>query len=194
MKLVKIFSACAIALVAQGAYAAAGETATAAANWQGKIPGTVHSSGIIITGEHGALITPIGQLMRARDGAIVAPNIQLEARNNTGTATAPVAGELVSATTRPGATAGTTEARSIQWTIADVAFYANGTPITGVDWAVKNDGVQLATVSSTGITQVAAHKGDIIQLNVVSTSPTSTIDPYTGQDAALSVTVVASEL
>ncbi len=193
MKLVKIFSACAIALVAQGAYAAAGETATAAANWQGKIPGTINSDGIVITGENGALITPVGQLMRAQDGAIVAPNIQLEARDNTGTAAAPIVGDLVSNTVRDDG-AGGTEARAIEWTVADVAFYANGTPITGIEWSVQNDGTQLATVSSSGVTEVAVHKGDILLLNAVSTSDTSAIDAYTGQDAALSVTVVASEL
>ncbi|HAS8506299.1 TPA: hypothetical protein I7764_21110 [Vibrio vulnificus] len=193
MKLSKIFSACAIALVAQGVNAAAGDTATATANWQGVVPGVIQSDGFLITGEGGALVTPIGQLMRAQDGAIVAPNIQLEARDNTGTAAAPVVGELVSTTERDDG-AGGTEARSIEWTIADVAFYANGSPVTGIEWSVQNDGTQLATVSSTGVTQVAAHEGDILLLNAVSTSDTSAIDAYTGQDAALSVTVVASEL
>ncbi len=189
MKLSKIFSACAIALVAQGAYAAKGETATATANWQGQIPGVIQANGFVITGEGGALVTPIGQLMRAQDGAIVAPNIQLEARDYNGTDV----GELVSTTERDDGQGGT-ESRSIEWTVADVAFYANGTPVTGIEWSVQNDGTQLATVTSTGVTQVAAHKGDILLLNAVSTSDTSAIDAYTGQDAALSVTVVASEL
>lgn len=193
MKLKKICSIYAIALVAQGAYAAAGDTATATANWQGVVPGVIQSDGFLITGEDGALVTPIGQLMRAQNGAIVAPNIQLEARDNEGTAAAPVVGDLVSNTTRDDG-AGGTEARSIEWTVADVAFYANGTPVTGIEWSVQNDGTQLATVTSTGVTQVAAHKGDILLLNAVSTSDTSAIDGYTGQDAALSVTVVASEL
>ncbi|EJE4188641.1 hypothetical protein M3922_004448 [Vibrio parahaemolyticus] len=193
MKLRTVFSACAMVLVAQGAYAAKGETATATANWQGQIPGVIQANGFVITGEDGALVTPIGQLMRSRDGAIVAPNIQLEARNNEGTAAAPVAGQLVSETERDDG-AGGTESRSIEWTVADVAFYANGTPVTGIEWSVHNDGTQLATVTSTGVTQVASHKGDILLLNAVSTSDTSAIDSYTGQDAALSVTVVASEL
>uniref|UniRef100_Q0HUA5 Uncharacterized protein n=1 Tax=Shewanella sp. (strain MR-7) TaxID=60481 RepID=Q0HUA5_SHESR len=193
MKLSKLFFACAITLVAQGVNAKAGDTATATANWQGVVPGVIQSDSFLITGEGGALVTPIGQLMRAQDGTIVAPNIQLEARDNTGTAAAPVVGDLVSNTTRDDGQGGT-EARSIEWTIADVAFYANGTPVTGVDWSVRNDGTQLATVTSTGVTQVAAHKGDILLLNAVSTSSTSAIDAYTGQDAALSVTVVASEL
>jgi hypothetical protein len=131
--------------------------------------------------------------MRSRDGAIVAPVIQLEARDNTGTAAAPVVGELVSTTERDDG-AGGTEARAIQWTVADVAFYADGTPVTGIEWSVQNDGTQLATVTSTGVTQVASHNGDILRLNAVSTSDTSAIDAYAGQDAALSVTVVASEL
>ncbi len=185
MKLSKVFSACAIALVAQGVNAATGDTATATANWQGVVPGVIQSDAFVITGEDGALVTPIGQLMRAQDGAIVAPNIQLEARDNTGTAAAPVVGDLVSVAD---------DTRSIEWSIADVAFFANGTPVTGIEWSVQNDGTQLATVSSTGVTQVAAHKGDILLLNAVSTSDTSAIDAYTGQDAALSVTVVASEL
>ncbi|EGR0752165.1 hypothetical protein WFH67_07845 [Vibrio vulnificus] len=193
MKLSKIFSACAIAVVAQGAYAAKGETATATANWQGQVPGVIQANGFVITGEGGALVTPVGQLMRAQNGAIVAPNIQLEARNNEGTAAAPVAGKLVSDTERDDG-AGGTESRSIEWTVADVAFYANGTPVTGIEWSVQNDGTRLATVTSTGVTQVAAHRGDILLLNAVSTSDTSAIDAYTGQDAALSVTVVASEL
>ncbi|MGL5668559.1 MAG: hypothetical protein ACRDD9_20825 [Shewanella sp.] len=193
MKLSKLFFACAITLVAQGVNAAAGDTATATANWQGVVPGVIQSDSFLITGENGALVTPIGQLMRAQDGTIVAPNIQLEARDNTGTAAAPVVGDLVSNTTRDDG-AGGTEARSIEWTVADVAFYANGTPVTGIEWSVRNDGTQLATVTSTGVTQVAAHKGDILLLNAVSTSNTSAIDAYTGQDAALSVTVVASEL
>ena len=193
MKLNKLFFACAITLVAQGVNAAAGDTATATANWQGVVPGVIQSGSFVITGEDGALVTPIGQLMRAQDGTIVAPNIQLEARDNTGSAAAPVVGELVSTTERDDG-AGGTEARSIQWTVADVAFYANGTPVTGIEWSVQNDGTQLATVSSTGVTQVAAHTGDILLLNAMSTSDTSAIDAYTGQDAALSVTVVASEL
>ncbi len=193
MKLSKILSACAIALVAQGVNAAAGDTATATANWQGQIPGVIQSGAFVITGEDGALVTPIGQLMRAKDGSIVAPNIQLEARDNTGTAAAPIVGELVSTTKRPDGQGGE-EARSIEWTVADVAFYANGTPVTGIEWSVQNDGTQLATVTSTGVNQVATHKGDILLLNAVSTSDTSAIDAYTGQDAALSVTVVASEL
>ncbi|MFB2803670.1 hypothetical protein [Shewanella seohaensis] len=193
MKLSKLFFTCAITLVAQGVNAAAGDTATATANWQGVVPGVIQSDSFLITGENGALVTPIGQLMRAQDGTIVAPNIQLEARDNTGTAAAPVVGDLVSNTTRDDGQGGT-EARSIEWTVADVAFYANGTPVTGIDWSVRNDGTQLATVTSTGVTQVAAHKGDILLLNAVSTSNASAIDAYTGQDAALSVTVVASEL
>ncbi|MEZ9548917.1 MULTISPECIES: hypothetical protein [Vibrio] len=193
MKLNKLFIACAITLVAQGVNAAAGDSATATANWQGVIPGVIQSGSFVITGENGALVTPSGQLMRAQDGTIVAPNIQLEARDNTGTAAAPVVGELVSTKERDDG-AGGTEARSIEWTVADVAFYANGTPVTGIEWSVQNDGTQLATVTSTGVTQVAAHKGDILLLNAVSTSDTSAIDAYTGQDAALSVTVVASEL
>ncbi|MFB2779600.1 hypothetical protein ACE017_10540 [Shewanella mangrovisoli] len=193
MKLSKLFFACAITLVAQGANAAKGDTATATANWQGVVPGVIQSDSFLITGENGALVTPIGQLMRAQDGTIVAPNIQLEARDNTGTAAAPVVGDLVSNTTRDDGQGGT-EARSIEWTVADVAFYANGTPVTGIDWSVRNDGTQLATVTSTGVTQVAAHKGDILLLNAVSTSNASAIDAFTGQDAALSVTVVASEL
>lgn len=193
MKLSKIFSACAIALVAQGVNAAAGDTATATANWQGVIPGVIQSDSFLITGEGGALVTPTGQLMRAQDGAIVAPNIQLEARDNEGTAAAPVVGDLVSTTDRDDG-AGGTEGRSIEWTIADVAFFANGSPVTGIEWSVQNDGTQLATVDSTGVHQVAAHSGDILLLNAVSTSDTSAIDAYTGQDAALSVTVVASEL
>ncbi|HDY7879389.1 hypothetical protein M2G69_07545 [Vibrio vulnificus] len=193
MKLSKVFSACAIALVAQGVHAAAGDTATATANWQGVVPGVIQSNGFVITGKDGELVTPIGQLMRAQNGAIVAPNIQLEARDNLGTASTPVVGELVSTTTRDDG-AGGTEARSIQWTIADVAFYANGTPVNGIEWSVHHDGTQLATVSSTGVTQVASHSGDILLLNAVSTSTTSAIDAYTGQDAALSVTVVASEI
>ncbi|ULN66668.1 hypothetical protein MID13_16195 [Vibrio gigantis] len=193
MKFKKILSVLAVALTAQGVYAAEGETATSTANWQGQIPGVIQANGFVITGEGGALVTPIGQLMRSQYGAIVAPNIQLEARNNTGTAAAPVVGELVSTTERDDG-AGGTEARSIEWTVADVAFYANGTPVTGIEWSVQNDGTQLATVTSTGVTQVAAHKGDILLLNAVSTSDTSAIDAYTGQDAALSVTVVASEL
>lgn len=193
VKFNNICFACAIALMTQGANAAAGDTATATANWQGVVPGVIQSDGFLITGEGGALVTPIGQLMRAQDGAIVAPNIQLEARDNTGTATAPVVGELVSSTERDDG-AGGTEARSIEWIVADVAFYANGTPVTGIEWSVQNDGIQLATATSTGVTQVAAHKGDILLLNAVSTSDTSAIDVYAGQDAALSVTVVASEL
>ncbi|ASK68959.1 hypothetical protein CF168_08770 [Shewanella bicestrii] len=194
MKLSKLFFACAITLVAQGANAAKGDTATATANWQGVVPGVIQSDGFLITGENGALVTPIGQLMRAQDGTIVAPNIQLEARDNTGTAAAPVVGDLVSSTTRDDGQGGT-EARSIEWTIADVAFYANGTPVTGIDWSVRNDGTQLATVTSTGVTQIATHKGDILLLNAASTTAdTSVIDAYAGQAAALSVTVVASEL
>ncbi|MFB2653890.1 hypothetical protein [Shewanella seohaensis] len=194
MKLSKLFFACSITLVAQGVNAAAGDTATATANWQGVVPGVIQSDSFLITGENGALITPIGQLMRAQNGTIVAPNIQLEARDNTGTAAAPVVGDLVSNTTRDDGQGGT-EARSIEWTVADVAFYANGTPVTGIDWSVRNDGTQLATVTSTGVTQIAAHKGDILLLNAISTTAdTSVIDTYAGQDAALSVTVVASEL
>ncbi len=193
MKLIRFFSVCVVALVAQNAYAVEGDTATATANWQGQIPGVIQSNGFVITGEGGALITPIGQLMRAQDGAIVAPNIQLEARDNTGTAAAPNVGELVSDTTRDDG-AGGDEARSIEWTVADVAFYANGTPVNGIEWSIQNDGTQLATVTSAGVTEVATHKGDILLLNAVSTSDTSAIDAYTGQDAALSVTVVASEL
>ncbi|WP_394126268.1 hypothetical protein [Vibrio hepatarius] len=190
MKFNKIY---AIAFIALGANAAEGDTATATANWQGVIPGVIQSDGFLITGEGGELVTPIGQLMRDQNGAIIAPNIQLEARDNTGTAAAPVVGELVSTTKRDDG-AGGTEARSIEWTIADVAFYANGSPVTSIEWSVQNEGVQLATVSSTGVKQVASHTGDILRLNAVSTSNTSTIDTYTGQDAALSVTVVASEL
>ncbi|HAV1390378.1 TPA: hypothetical protein ACF37V_004594 [Vibrio parahaemolyticus] len=194
MKFSKISqSICTIALVAQGAYAAKDETATATANWQGQIPGIIQANGFVITGEDGALVTPIGQLMRAQDGTIVAPNIQLEARDNTGTAANPVVGELVSTTERDDG-AGGTEGRSIEWTVADVAFYANGNPITGIEWSVQNDGTQLAAVTSTGVTQVSTHKGDILLLNAVSTSDTTAIDAYAGQDAALSVTVVASEL
>ncbi|MEZ9056285.1 hypothetical protein [Vibrio sp. 10N.247.311.26] len=83
MKFNKFMSFFAIALVTQGSYAAEGDTATATAtaNWQGVVPGVIQSDGFLITGEGGALVTPIGQLMRAQNGAIVAPNIQLEARD-----------------------------------------------------------------------------------------------------------------
>ncbi|MEZ8747237.1 hypothetical protein AB4189_19185 [Vibrio sp. 10N.286.49.E1] len=179
MKFNKFMSFFAIALVTQGSYAAEGDTATATANWQGVVPGVIQSDGFLITGEGGALVTPIGQLMRAQNGAIVAPNIQLEARDNTGSASSPVVGQLVSSTERDDG-AGGTEGRSIEWTVADVAFFANGSPITGIEWSVNNDGTQLATASSTGVTQVTSHTGDILLLNAVSTSDTSAIDAYTG--------------
>ncbi|WP_220746819.1 hypothetical protein, partial [Shewanella colwelliana] len=189
----KLVSACAFLIVSQGVFAAAGDTATATANWQGVVPGVIQSDAFVITGEDGALVTPIGQLMRSKNGAIVAPIIQLEARDNQGTAAAPVVGELVSTTQRDDGT-GTMESRAITWAVSDVAFFASGTPVTGIEWSVMHDGIELASVGSNGVTEVSSHKGDILKLNAVSTSATGVVDAYAGQDAALSITVVATEI
>ncbi|WP_076409536.1 hypothetical protein [Shewanella sp. UCD-KL12] len=193
MKVNKLVAFLGMVVVSQGVYAAAGDTATATANWQGKVPGVIQSDAFVITGEGGDLVTPIGQLMRTTDGAIVAPSIQLEARDNTGTVAAPIVGELVSTTTRDDG-AGSTEARAITWAVSDVAFFANGTPVAGLDWSVMHDGIVLATSTASGVTQISSHAGDILKLNALSTSASADIDMYTGKDAALSVTVIASEI
>lgn len=173
-------------MTSTSAIAAVGDTATATANWQGVVPGVIQSDNLLITGKDKALTTPIGQLMRDTEGNLFGTVIQLEARDNTsGDASDPQPGELLGDVTPT--------ARNAEWTVTDVAFFADGSQITDLEWSIKHDATEIATYAGNGVTSVATFNEDILKLNVSSTN-SSMVDQYTGKNAALSVSLVLTEI
>lgn len=75
----------------------AADPASGTVVWTGLVPGSISSGSLIITGENSSMMELTGTIVAEADGTFQTSNVVLEAHENTGTADAPVIGELASA-------------------------------------------------------------------------------------------------
>lgn len=187
----KTISVLSLALMASfAAHSATGDTATATASWQGVISGAVtpDSDGLIITGLDKARDIPVGQLMRTPAGIITGEIITLESHAYKAATTSPAAAEEIGAL------------QKAKWNVEEAKFYVGGVEVLGTKWTVYDNQDVIATIATTGAvtdgasTTAVGTAKDTIKLRVEShVDSKDMISQYAGEEAAYSVTILATE-